>query len=68
MCWRRLDHIISSERAETIDITHGIELALEHDWQNIIIESDCLAVVNTINSYFGNQFVEAIMNIVSLFV
>lgn len=52
LAWRRrkLEHIHCPETAETLAIVQGIEFATDRGWQHIVIESDCLTVINAVKS------------------
>lgn len=47
---RRLEHVCCPEIAETLAVVAGIDLAQAKGWMNVILESDCLLVVNDLNS------------------
>ncbi|KAL6574838.1 hypothetical protein OROMI_012123 [Orobanche minor] len=47
---RRVHSVICPELAETLAILEGLRLAKEFGWQQVTIESDCLSIINSINS------------------
>lgn len=50
--WRQkeLNFVVSPALAETIAIQQGIDMAMELGFQNVIMESDCLGVLQDISS------------------
>lgn len=69
---RRIDYVTCPEAAETLEMTYGVDLAIEKGWRNVIFEADCLSVVRAINSRIpclslAGNFIEAIKAKVNLF-
>ena len=42
--------MVSPEVAETLALLEGVRLAIMFDWQQVILESDCLGLITAMNS------------------
>lgn len=74
IAWRRsrVDRVACLEIAETLDVLHGVQLAVVKGWKHTIIESDCLVLITAINLPMpclavAGHFVDAIENSACLF-
>lgn len=74
IAWRqRLVHsVLCPDTAETLVVLESVRMAVDFGWQEVIIESDCLSVINAINSMetcltAAHHFVDEIKTLVSLF-
>lgn len=69
LAWRqrKVDFIQCPEMAETLALVEGVELAVSAGWREVLVESDCQAIIRDVNSQYrcltsGGQFIEHIKN------